>query len=114
MLNITKFAGHYVINFGLPANAHLVEGYVQDAIVGAKLPITCNRLTRIVSDYWVSNTARISQDFTAEEYVLRAVTLQKVLFCIGKVETKEAMADMMRYHTHQASAYKKLLDDTNA
>jgi hypothetical protein len=112
MFNVSKFAGHYVINFGLPANAHLVEGYVQAAIVGAKLPITGNRLNRLVSDYWVSNTARIAQDFTAEEYVLRAVTLQKVLFCINKVETKEAMADMLRYHTQQANAYRKLLDST--
>jgi hypothetical protein len=110
MLNIAKFAGHYVINFGLPANAHLVEGYVKEAITGAKLPITCNRLNRLVSDYWVSNAPSIAQELTPDEYVLRAVTLQKVLFCIGKVENREAMSDMMQYHTHQANAYKKLLD----
>jgi uncharacterized membrane-anchored protein YjiN (DUF445 family) len=111
MLNITQFAGHYVITFGLPENAYLVEGYIKDALVGAKLPITCNRLNRIVSDYWVSSAASISQELTSDEYVLRAVTLQKVLERIGKIETKEAMLSMLRYHTHQAQAYKKLLDD---
>jgi uncharacterized membrane-anchored protein YjiN (DUF445 family) len=110
MLNISKYAGHYVINFGLPANAHLVEGYVKAALVGAKLPITCNKLNRIVSDYWVSSAASIAQELTADEYVLRAVTLQSVLARIGKVENKDAMLSMMRYHTHQVQAYQKLLD----
>jgi len=114
MLNIIKYAGHYVESNGLPEDAHLVEGYVKAALNGETLPVHNIKLKRIISEYWLYSAPSIAQELTAEEYTARAVTLQRVVACMWKIEDKGTLMTALSYHKNKAREYSALLDDTNA
>jgi hypothetical protein len=114
MLNIIKYAGHYVESNGLPEDAYLVEECIKDALNGVTLPVHNLKLKRIISEYWLEATPTLAHDLSPEEYTALAVTLQRVLSCIWKIEDKGALMTALSYHKNKAREYSALLDDTNA